>query len=308
LLSVPLNVHVLQALEEESMSLIDLRRIIGSPPPTTMRGHLRALTEIGVLERRQEKAFPGAIAFELGRPGRDLLSVVDALKGWLAEAPIGPIELGSGAAKNSIKALVEGWSSAIVRALAAKPLALTELSRLINGLSYPSLERRLGTMRLAGLIERCSGSGRGTPYAVTEWLRRAGGPLAASIRWERRHLGDRSPPVSRLDIEALFLLAIPMAHLATEQSGLCRLGVDLQNGGEHRLAGVVVEVKDGRVASCLTRLNGETDAWALGSTSSWLSALIEQDLDQLEVGGDGQLAVALLDQLHGSIFRVHAWT
>jgi len=290
------------------MSLIDLRRAIGSPPPTTMRGHLRTLTELGILERRQENAFPGAIAFELGRPGRDLLAVVDLLGSWLAEAPMGSIELGSAAAKNSVKALVEGWSSTIIRALAAKPLSLTELSRLISGLSYPSLERRLGTMRLAGLIERSTGNGRGTPYAVTDWLRRASGPLAASIRWERRHLGDQAPPVSRLDFEAVFLLAVPKARLTGEQNGLCRLGVDLQSGGEHRLAGVVVEVKEGRVASCLTRLNGETDAWALGSPSAWLAALLEQDLERLEVGGDVQLAVALVDQLYDSAFRAPAWT
>jgi DNA-binding HxlR family transcriptional regulator len=289
------------------MSLIDLRRTVGSPAPTTMRGHLRTLAELGIIERRQENAFPGTVVFELGRPGRDLLVVVDVLEAWLDEAPIGPIELGSTTAKNSIKALVEGWSSAIVRALAAKPLSLTELSRLINGLSYPSLERRLGTMRLAGLIERCSGGGRGTPYAVTDWLRRAAGPIAASIRWERRHLGDRAAGVSRLDIEAIFLLAVPMARLSGGPSGLCRLGVDLQNAGEHRLAGVVVEVKEGRIASCLTRLNGEADAWALGSPTAWLSALIEQDLDQLEIGGDSLLAIALVDKLHGSTFRTPAW-
>lgn len=290
------------------MSLIDLRRTVGSPPPTTMRGHLRTLTDLGILERHQENAFPGTVALRLGRPGRDLLPVVDALESWLAAAPMGSIELGSAAAKNSIKALVEGWISAIVRALAAKPLALTELSRVIKGLSYPSLERRLGTMRLAGLIERCAGSGRGTPYVVTDWLRQAVAPLIAAIRWERRHLGERATPISRLDIEAIFLLTVPMATLADEQSGLCRFGVDLQTGAERRLAGVVVEVSDGRVASCLTRLNGETDAWALGSTSAWLSALIEQDLDQLEVGGDCRLAISLVDQVHGTLFRAPAWT
>lgn len=290
------------------MSLIDLRRTVGSPPPTTMRGHLRALTELGVLERHQENVFPGTVALQLARPGRDLLTVADALETWLADATMGPIELGSGAAKNSIKALVEGWVSAIVRALAAKPLALTELSRVIKGLSYPSLERRLGTMRLAGLIERSTGSGRGTPYAVTDWLRRAMGPLISAIRWERRYLGEQATPVSRLDVEAIFLLIAPMATLPGEQSGLCRFGVDLQNRADHRLAGVVIEVSEGRVASCFTRLNGETDAWALGSTSAWLSALIEQDLDQLEVGGDSRLAVSLLDRLHGALFRAPAWT
>ncbi len=40
----------------------------------------------------------------------------------------------------------------MLRALAAGSLSLTELDRLIGALSYPSLERRLVAMRLAGLV------------------------------------------------------------------------------------------------------------------------------------------------------------
>ena len=59
-------------------------------------------------------------------------------------APEGPLALGSSTAKSAIKALVEGWGTNMIRALAARPLSLTELNGLISGLSYPSLERRLG--------------------------------------------------------------------------------------------------------------------------------------------------------------------
>jgi DNA-binding HxlR family transcriptional regulator len=308
LLSVPLNVQVLQALEEEPRSLIDLRRAIGSPPPTTMRGHLRTLTELGVLDRRLENEIPGSIAFELGGHGRDLLAVADILAAWLRESPEGPIELGSSAAKNAIKALVEGWSSAIIRALAAKPLSLTELSRLISGLSYPSLERRLGTMRLAGQIERRAGAGRGTPYAVTSWLQRAVGPLAAAQRWERATASVEAPPLTRIDIEALFLLAVPLVVLPAENSGVCRLAIDLPGEQDHRLAGAMVEVREGKVVACVSNLKGSAGAWALGSTAAWLAALIEDDLDQLELGGDCQLATAMVDRLHSALFRAPAWT
>ena len=65
LLSLPLHVHVLRALEEEPLALIDLRRAVGSPPQTTMRGHLRSLTEAGILERRRESDFPGSVDYEL---------------------------------------------------------------------------------------------------------------------------------------------------------------------------------------------------------------------------------------------------
>ena len=41
----------------------------------------------------------------------------------------------------------------MMRALAARPLSLTELDSLISDLSYPALERRLSSMRIAGLVE-----------------------------------------------------------------------------------------------------------------------------------------------------------
>jgi DNA-binding HxlR family transcriptional regulator len=302
MLSVPLNVHVLRALANGPLSLIDLRRAVGSPPQTTMRGHLRVLADAGVLERRRHSGFPGPVDYELARPGQELLGVAALLEAWLLDSPEGPIQLGSVAAKSSTKALAEGWSSGIVRALSAKPLALTELSRLITGLSYPSLERRLGAMRMAGLIERCAGAGRGTPYAVTEWLRRAIAPLAAGARWERKHLSEETSPIRRIDIEAAFLLVLPLVTLSEEHSGVCRLAVDTSNGSQHRQAGVIVEIQEGRVASCVTRLDAGADASALGSASAWISAVLERDGARLELAGRRRLAAAVGEGLHKALF------
>ena len=104
-----------------------------------------------------------------------------------------------------IKALVGGWSSAIVRALASKPFTLTELSRLIKGLNYPTLERRLAAMRFARQIEAAPNEDRGRPYAVTAWLRRGVAPVAMAARWEREHLREGTGVITNLDAEALFL-------------------------------------------------------------------------------------------------------
>lgn len=303
LLSVPLNVHVLQALAEEPRSLMDLRRAAGSPPQTTMRGHLRALTEAGILERRRRDVFPGSVDLELGRPGRDLLVVASILQSWLEMSPEGSLQLGTPASKSAIKAVVEGWSTGVVRVLAARPLSLTELNSVITLLSYPSLERRLGAMRLAGQIERCSGDGRGTPYTVTDWLRRAIAPFAAAARWERQYLPKQTAPIAKIDIESAFLLTVPLLSVASRHSGACRLAVESPNGtGENRLAGVMVGVEDGRIASCVSRLEGDADAWASGSVAAWLRAVTEGNPEQLELGGDSSLATSLLDGLHGVLF------
>lgn len=302
LLAVPLNVHVLEALAEEPRSLVDLRRAVGSPPQTTLRGHLRKLTELGVLERRRRTNFPGNVDFALGPAGADLLGVAGTLQSWLAGAPDGPVTLGSLAARSAIKALVDGWDSAIVRALAARPLALTDLNRLISDLNYPSLERRLAAMRLSGQVEATAASSRGTPYAASDWLRRAVAPLAAAARWERRFAPESSATISRLDVEAAFLLAVPLAQMATEASGVCRLAVEVRRSGNGPgLVGVITGIDQGRIVSCIARLDGSADASVSGSVSAWIQATIEDEVGALEVSGARDLAGRLLISLRRAL-------
>lgn len=303
LLSVPLNVHVLTALAEEPRALIDLRRAVGSPSQTTMRGHMRELSRLGILERHRDAEFPGTVDVELGLAGNDLLVVMEVLQTWLSYAPDGPLQLGSAGARSAIKALTEGWSSSIVRALAAKPLSLTELNQLIPSLNYPSLERRLSALRLTGQIEPCPSGGRSRPYVATEWLRRAIAPLAAGARWEREHAPDESAPIGRLDIECAFLLCVPMLQLPAESPGTCRLAVDARGGGDHGLAGVLTRVVDGRVVACTSRLEGSADAWASGTAQAWFRAVIERAPNDLEVGGDSELADAIVSGLRGALIH-----
>jgi DNA-binding HxlR family transcriptional regulator len=304
LLSVPLNAGVLEALEDEPLSLFELRRRVGSPPQTTMRGNLRSLTEAGILERSRQAEFPGSVDFALAPAGRELLEVAEVVKTWLGAAPEGGFEFGSAAAKAAIKALLDAWSAGIIRALAAKPLALTELSRVITCLSYPSLERRLAALRLSGQIQRRRGPGRRTPYAVTDWMRQAIGPITAAARWERLNLPSETEPVKRLDVESAFLLLAPRLKLPSYHAGACRLAVELRNaGGEQRIAGVVVRVENGRIVSCVSRMQGqETDAWVGGPSLAWLRAVVEHEPDWLEIGGDCGLAQALLDGFHDVLF------
>jgi DNA-binding HxlR family transcriptional regulator len=302
LLAIPANILILRALSDGPKQQAILRREAGSPAQTTLRGLLARMIDTGIVVRHRRNRFPGVLEYELGGAGLDLLFVAEVMEQWLGDAPDGALSVGSSSAKAAIKALAEGWSTTILRALAAGPLSLTELDRVITALSYPSLERRLGAMRLAGQIEAHAGNARGTPYAVTDWLRRGVAPLAAAARWERRHLPQTTAPIGRQDVEAAFLLAIPLMRLPSQISGSCRMGVSLSNGKQQRLGGVMVTVEEGRTTSCSTQLQGHPDAWALGSPAAWLSAVIEQDGAGLELGGDGRLARILIDGLHQALF------
>lgn len=309
LLNAHRNVLVLRALADGPKRQSELRRAAGLPAQTTLRAHLKGLEQSGAIAKRRRDVFPGTLDYELGKSGEDLLFVAAALGEWLERGAEGPLTLGSDTARAAIRALVEAWSASILRALAAKPLSLTELDRLIDGLNYPSLERRLGAMRLAGLVRAQPANGRaGTPYGVTEWLRRGITPLAAAIRWERRHIPDRTTPLGRTDVETGFLLALPLLRLPVDVSGRCRLAVELPNGGNPRFAGVVVELEAGAIASCSSRLEGNSAAWASGPPGAWLEAIIDADVDRLELGGDCALARALLDALHTTLFSGPALT
>jgi DNA-binding HxlR family transcriptional regulator len=243
-----------------------------------------------------------SVKYELTPAGGDLLQVSRLLERWLIASPGLGRPFGEVRAKAAVRALTEGWSATLLRALAVGPLSIADLDSVIKDLNYPSLERRIAAMRLAGQVEALPVSGRETPYAVTGWLRRGVAPLLAAMRWERRHLAEGSTPIAALDVEAIFLLAMPLLDGLGTLSGSCRLAVEVPSGPQRRFSGALVKLDGGELSSCSSRLDGEADAWASGSMAAWFRALIERDVASLEVGGDGRLVGSLIAGLHRALF------
>jgi DNA-binding HxlR family transcriptional regulator len=305
MLAVPLNVQVLRSLGEEPTPLPDLRRTVGHPPVTTMRSYLRRLTELDLIERHREDDFPGSVSYAITDHGERLLAVAGVLQDWLRSSPEGGLELGETASKSVIKALIDGWSTGIVRALAARPLALTELNRVIPQVSYPTLERRLTAMRQVGLTQpEAQRDGRVTRCEVTPWLRHAVAPLTAAVGWESQCIPNKVPAPGRIDAEATFLLAIPLLELPSELEGTCRFAVEFRRGSDLDFAGVTVTIADGRIRSCVARIEGKPDSWASGGVLDWFRWMRGTDGHQIEVGGDPSLAHALADGLRGALLPV----
>lgn len=297
LLAAPLNVEILRALKDESRNLLELRQAVGSPPQSTMRVYTRTLADLGVLERRRRNEFPATAEYSLAPAGRELIYVADVLEQWLQAAPPGPLTIGSVAAKSATKALVGGWSANIVRALAARSLTLTELNVLIPKISYPSLERRLGAMRLANLIEAQPSDGRGVPYQMTEWLQQAVLPLTAAVAWEQQHLQEPEANIGGIDAEAAFLLAIPLISMGSDVSGKCRLSVEVRGASDPVFAGVIVSIDAGEITHCTARLKGPSDASVSGTPSAWIRQLEGANEPQLEMSGDFVLARAFVEAI-----------
>jgi DNA-binding HxlR family transcriptional regulator len=303
LLSNPLNVQVLGALADTRLDLPDLHREVGLPPQTTLRVYLRALVEIGVLGRHREEGFPGRVSYELTDSGRDLLGAGRILETWLTASPERSIALGEPAAKGAVKALVDGWSTKVMRALAAKPLSLTELDRLIPSVNYPALERRLAAMRSTGQIRAEQGASGNRSYKVTDWLRAAVAPLLAAANWEEARTPDAADPFDRLDAEAAFLLLAPLLKLPADQSGPCHLAIEVQAGRDTDIAGVVVDFSQGRATSCRSDKQSVVPTQAIGTTSVWMTVLSGQCDNGLEIIGNSELARAVVRSLRQVLFN-----
>lgn len=306
LLSTPLNALILRALADGPRTQVEIRRDAGSPAQSTLRTHLNGLEKTGVIAKHRRDSFPGTVECELQDRGKDMRIVSDTLERWLTVAPHGALTLGGEPSRSAIKALVEGWSTTMVGILATQPVSLTEMDRLIPEVSYPSLERRLGTMRTIGQIKTLPGGPRGTPYAVTEWLRRGVAPLIAAAHWEIRNDSSGGPVFSSLDAEAIFMLSLPLLKLSPELSGECRLAVEVPREEGPALAGVLAKVEGGRVDARVMDLNDDAGAGASGPVEAWLSTVVEADTGDLELSGDRDFAQTLLSALHSTLFGVES--
>lgn len=292
------------------MRLSALRNELGGPAQSTLRGILAKLVEIGALTRGLGDR-PSILAYELTPFGEDLLLAADAVEAWLGLSPDGPVALESTPAKVAIKALVGGWASTVVRALAARPLTLTELDKLIDGYTYPALERRLSAMRHAGQIELGAGDdgNKGRQYTISPWLRLGVGPLTVAARCERRHMVDATAPITRIDVESAFLLTAPLLDLDAGTSGFCQVAVEAGRGDSRKpWAGAQMTIEKGSVSSCVARLEPQPENSVTGSAAAWLDAVISGTPDLLCCGGDADLGREVVHGFHEVLFGVFAPT
>lgn len=311
LLSSPLHGNILRAHLEGPLRLSELQQKAAWPAQTTLRAATRSLRQIGALRSLQVKRMPRSVATELTAIGESVLGTTEALERWLARAPHGPIPFDSTAAEGVMQALTAGWSSPLIKELATQPVTLAELDRRIPELSYPALERRLTRLRITRQVEplpKAPDSDRGTPYAVTEWLRYATAPISLASRCEYRDFGERLALPSAVEVETLLLLALPLLELPRELNGSAMLAMPTHGAGEPTNGGPVftglpVEVERGRVIHIGVAVEEEPHIWAMGPPDAWISTIIDADTSQISFGGGTPaLAEELAKGLNRTLF------
>lgn len=233
--------------------------------------------------------------------GREVPFVSDVLQRWLARHPDGPIDLGPDAGL-ALWPLLSGWVSTVTHAFAAGSGTVSEVCEAIQVLDLDTVKARVELMEEAGQLKVDAAENGEERFAVTDWLRLGIAPLAAAARLELRHPPGDTAPIAALDVEAAFLLTLPLLELPPEFSGSCSLAVDLDEGVAGSPAGVTARIDDGRLVSCEIGLDEEADAWASAPAAAWLDTVIEADIRLVRCSGDLSLVGTLLYALHQMLF------
>lgn len=301
-MATPLNLEILKALSTGPRSVPVLLEALGDPPRTTAHKRLRELVDLGALGRRRDSGFPRTTTYTLTPGGERMLELEPTVARWLAAAPKGRLSLGSSVARKAIEALVEGWSSSIIAALAHQPASLTEIDRRVDSVPYPSLERRVVALRKTGLVRIAKAKVRGTPYEATDWLRHAVAPLLTAADLERR--ASSASALDAREIWAVLLLTLPRVRLPPQSHGRLAVVVHPESRRadepERRAPiGATLEIRGGRVVDCVLEIDEAVPSWALGTPTYWSDAALDGTVDRLRVGGcKPQLGIALATGVH----------
>lgn len=252
-------------------------------------------------ESEEERRAEANRKYSLTPMGLDKARCLQALKRWLGERPGGPPPP-EGLVRDALGPLLCGWSGTIVHALAAEPATLDELDRAVTPLDREELREHLERMAQAGIAAAEAEAGPGAArYALTEWGRAAIAPIVAAVHYERRHDEELTLAPDVLDVEAGFQMALPLLRLPRELRGSCRLGVEIP-GEEPLIAGAGARVDDGLVVSSSPLLEQAPETWATGDALGWCETVIDPEADRLHVGGDTELAQALIAALRERLF------
>lgn len=306
----PLSAKVLRAHVERPLRPVQLKVEVDWAARTTLRTCVKNLEAVGALEKHPVHGATYSVQTELTSMGREMILVAAAVESWLALAPAGPIAPDSGAAKTAVRALVGGWNSTVMQALAIQPHSLAELDTAIRGLNYPLLKRRVAALRLNHQIEKVVGPADRAPdpYAATDWLRRSIAPIVLAARCELRQMESSTTAISDGELQTALLLTAPLVSLAASAVGTCTMGVEVLAGAGPvagtQLPGATVRIAAGKITSWAGEAENGQSGWALGTARTWLDVFIDGRVnsDIRLSASDPQPVTELVTGIHESLF------
>lgn len=269
-----------------------------------IRDRLRELERAGVVAAADvDPATHGpGLHWVLTASGQDLHRLLSVMQHVVADAAglddATPAPVRDRAVGRTLKALGDPAVMRIVTALAAgAELDPTELEHRCLPTPRRTLYRRLDVLVTNGVVRRNTTRGvpRRTLYTIDpSWRQAAVLPLLAAW-WEGRH-GAAAHPV---DVEAPLRIVLPNVRAARLPDGARVVWIVDQGSATQRLG---LEVDGERLQMTNDPAAVDGGAVTTGTPHAWTAALVADQLGELRVTGDGQLAQAVLEAVRAALF------
>lgn len=290
------------ALGEGSLRTKQLTERVRGYTPRTVYRYAGKLTELGVIDRREEPGVPSKVVHSLSDPcGRELYELVKTY----ADASLNrlPNEEIDAHAWSSMALLADLWESGMIEALNLGPRSPTELARGDHGLSYHQVSRRAGLFAIGGFVRERSLGGKRRSYELTEKARRGMALIAGIGRWRRRHIvPEGTAGLTPKEVGGVLRTALPLVSLP--EHGDKNLGIEIaaetMDDGEADTVWASID-PNGTLLSCEGPLV-QVDGRAHSQAAVLIDAILDGPRDGWKAYGDEHLIKACLERLHSVLW------
>ncbi len=296
------NGPILQALGPRSLRTKRLTERVPTYAPRTVYRHTRRLAELGLIDRQEIAGVPSTVIHSLSPAGRDLYHLLDSYAkspSWQVSAP------GDGDGFWTLCGLQgEMWASGWVDELSQAGRSLTDLTEATPGFTFHQVSRRIHQLLSWGLLRESTAGGHRKRYQLSDRTRRGMALVAELGRWRQRHAlagGDGGLNVG--EMATLLRASLPLLELPEHREMSIKLGIVGTTGedGEHGSEALTAHVS-ATGAMCCVKDGPPSQAWALGTVETWLSAILDGNRGRMRVGGDLAFVDTCLEELHEALW------
>ncbi|MBS1886817.1 MAG: hypothetical protein JSU06_06480 [Actinobacteria bacterium] len=263
---------------------------------TTFHARAGELLQIGAITRGVETGPPRQVVYELGPTGMELCELIGGWLMLLSQTTGGAVDW------RTPRRCAEAWAAGVIPALLDGPRPLSEVEFAVRSanprLTAHQIKRLVDNLLVSGMAERSDAG-----ISITDLGRLAIGELAASARFERRHMADVAAPIAPEDGANALRGTLPLIALPEHPGGICEFVVKAADKEGAALAMTWADVREGRVvATGLGPAPASATTWAQGTIDDWLDAVIDHRPRVLRAAGEPRLSRKMIDHLHTRLY------
>jgi DNA-binding HxlR family transcriptional regulator len=262
---------------------------------SSLYNHVDQLFDLGIVVRRDAPGAAWEVTYEHGENGPEFHGLLRDWERLLGEMPGGsgepdwdaPLHFG------------EAWAVGLVQAMLDGPLTMGQMIAACVGRATRSqIERLLRQLHGHGCLGHAD-----RRYSLLDLGRQAIGELAASARFERRHMEGVAAPITATDGADALRGTLPLIELPGQADGTCEFVVRARKGEPETQAAVCwLEIEGGRITAIGAGNAAAATSWAQGTIDDWLGAVIDHRAALLKSTGDRRLGRDVVRKLHTELY------